>query len=227
MMTSGGQTCFPQYCWDCGQRGSLTSRVQQQSWYTVRPSGYLDFKSPKGVVWRITTSTTSHHYTRRARSMRGRGDAHTQRATSSPRASPVPLQTTPSTPASLCLRSRAIILATKKAKTHDIFGLSHGRTVGNEGSDKRIVSYFVNKVANGSERRTTSLDGEYVVDLKIYHANDVNNTDSREVWRKALLRIKLQTPDDSDEWKLLQKLVTRIDKNFEDEPRFYSDKHVD
>ncbi|XP_049886776.1 uncharacterized protein LOC126381320 [Pectinophora gossypiella] len=115
----------------------------------------------------------------------------------------------------------------KKAKTHDIFELSHGRPVGNEGSDKRIVSYFVNKVANGSERRTTSLDGEYVVDLKIYHANDVNNTDSREVWRKALLRIKLQTPDDSDEWKLLQKLVTRIDKNFEDEPRFYSDKHVD
>lgn len=108
-------------------------------------------------------------------------------------------------------------------KSYDIFGLSHGSGE-NEESEKKTVSYFVNKVANGNERRTASLVGSYVLDLKLYHVNDIQNTESKDVWRKALVRVKVQTQDDTELWKSLQKLVTSIDKNFLDEPQFYSDK---
>lgn len=82
-------------------------------------------------------------------------------------------------------------------------------------------------MANGNERRVACLKGDYVVDLKIYHSGDVTNTDSKELWRKALVRIKLQTSDNEEQWKMMQKLISSIDKVFPDEPQFYSDKiHV-
>lgn len=87
-----------------------------------------------------------------------------------------------------------------------------------------ISSFFVNKVANGNERRTVELDGDYTVDLKVYRTNDIKDVDSMDVWRKALLRIKLQTNEDTNQWKALQRFVHNANDIFYEDPKFYKDQ---
>ncbi|KAH9634332.1 hypothetical protein HF086_011592 [Spodoptera exigua] len=95
----------------------------------------------------------------------------------------------------------------KKATTDsDIFGISQGPEQGAEAGERSsdracLPSLFVYRVANGCERRTARTDGEYYIDCKVYHANDARNTDSLELWKKAIVRIKLQADVDSPQWR--------------------------
>lgn len=85
-----------------------------------------------------------------------------------------------------------------------------------------LSSYFVNKVANGNERRVINTAGDYLIDLKVYQTNDARNTDSQDLWKKALVRIKFQTEDDTPQWRKLQSLVHSIDALCESHPTFIS-----
>lgn len=100
----------------------------------------------------------------------------------------------------------------------DIFGLTHRVT---EDQPKALSSYFVNKVANGNEKRVAQCEGEYLVELKVYRTNDIAAVDPLEAWRKALLRIKLQTREDSELWSALQRLVQKADRIFTEDPKFF------
>lgn len=108
------------------------------------------------------------------------------------------------------------------SSSNDIFGLSRG--VGAQDSEKTISSFFVNRVANGNERRTVEMEGDYIIDLKVYRASDVIGMDSLDAWRKALLRIKLQTREETTQWRCLQRFVKVADEVFEEDPKFYIDK---
>uniref|UniRef100_A0A2A4J901 Uncharacterized protein n=1 Tax=Heliothis virescens TaxID=7102 RepID=A0A2A4J901_HELVI len=115
--------------------------------------------------------------------------------------------------------------SSKKA-TSDIFGISQPRDTGaevGEGSSGQasLSSLFVYRVANGCERRTTHTEGEYYIDCKVYRADDARNTESMELWKKALVRIKLQADIDSPQWKKLQDFVRSADVLFPDKPVFY------
>lgn len=79
-------------------------------------------------------------------------------------------------------------------------------------------------MANGSEQRTANTDGEYYVDCKVYKTSDARDTDSMNLWKKALVRIKFQTDTDTSQWRKLQDFVHSVDKLFEEPPRFYNDK---
>lgn len=89
---------------------------------------------------------------------------------------------------------------------------------------RKPAAYFVNRVANGIERRTANLEGEFLIDLKIYNTSDAHSDDSTDLWKKALLRIKLQIGEGTSHWQLLQKFVRSVDTVFEEEAVFYSDK---
>lgn len=115
----------------------------------------------------------------------------------------------------------------KAASDSDIFGISHDHEAGADvGSSGRacLPSLFVYRVANGCERRTAHTDGEYYIDCKVYRANDARNTDSLELWKKAIVRIKLQTDIDSPQWQKLQEFVKSADVLFPDKPIFYDNK---
>ncbi|KAH9628686.1 hypothetical protein HF086_005833 [Spodoptera exigua] len=115
----------------------------------------------------------------------------------------------------------------KKATTDsDIFGISQGPEQGAEAGERSsdracLPSLFVYRVANGCERRTARTDGEYYIDCKVYHANDARNTDSLELWKKAIVRIKLQADVDSPQWRKLQEFVRSADVLFLEKPMFY------
>lgn len=105
----------------------------------------------------------------------------------------------------------------------DIFGISHSHesdTELNTGSSC-LPSFFVNRVANGCERRTASTDGEYYIDCKVYKASDARLTDSQELWKKALIRVKFQSNVDSPQWRKLQEFVRSADVLFPEQPKFY------
>lgn len=112
----------------------------------------------------------------------------------------------------------------------DVFGISPNNESDaefNEGtSSKRPVlsSFFVNRVANGSERRNANTNGEYYVDCKVYKTSDARDTDSMALWKKALVRIKFQTDTDTSQWRKLQDFVRLADKLFEEHPRLFIDK---
>ncbi|XP_050554908.1 uncharacterized protein LOC118273196 [Spodoptera frugiperda] len=115
----------------------------------------------------------------------------------------------------------------KAASDSDIFGISHDHEAGADvGSSGRacLPSLFVYRVANGCERRTAHTNGEYYIDCKVYRANDARNTDSLELWKKAIVRIKLQTDIDSPQWQKLQEFVKSADVLFPDKPIFYDNK---
>lgn len=107
----------------------------------------------------------------------------------------------------------------------DIFGISkrHDSDVELEevSPGKSLSSYFVNRVANGCERRTASTNGDYYIDCKVYKTDDARTTDSLELWQKAVVRIKFQTNTDSSQWRKLQEFVRSADILFPDKPRFY------
>lgn len=103
----------------------------------------------------------------------------------------------------------------------DVFGLSRGVTDDRE--TKVLSSFFVNRVANGNEKRSAPLEGEYVVDLKVYRTNDIQGVDPIDAWRKALIRVKLQTTEDSEQWRALQRFVHKTDEIFKEDPKFYKD----
>lgn len=104
----------------------------------------------------------------------------------------------------------------------DVFNLSRGDGEPKNTSSSVLSSYFVNRVANGNERRVINTGGDYLIDLKVYQTNDARNTDSQELWKKALVRIKFQTEDDTPQWRKLQSLVHSIDALCEDHPTFIS-----
>ncbi|KAH9637115.1 hypothetical protein HF086_002809 [Spodoptera exigua] len=82
-------------------------------------------------------------------------------------------------------------------------GPEQGAEAGERSSDRACLpSLFVYRVANGCER-AASTDGEYYIDCKVYHANDARNTDSLELWKKAIVRIKFQADVDSPQWRKL------------------------
>ncbi|XP_026737885.1 uncharacterized protein LOC113501078 [Trichoplusia ni] len=113
-------------------------------------------------------------------------------------------------------------IISKKNKT-DIFGLRHERNDECDGSSTPVLStFFVTRLANGNERRTANTSGEYYIDLKVYQTNDARETDSQELWRKALLRLKLQTDGDTIQWRKLQAFVQSADELFMKPPTFYS-----
>lgn len=116
-----------------------------------------------------------------------------------------------------------VVCFSKKTNTEsDIFGVSRGSAAtADDGTSARIQSYFVNRVANGCERRTALTNGTYYIDFKVYKANDVGTTDSLELWKKALVRLKFRTETDSPQWRKLQEFVKSVDMLFPDEPRFF------
>lgn len=79
----------------------------------------------------------------------------------------------------------------------------------------------MNRVADGNERRTTSTVGEYYVDCKVYKTEDARVTDSLELWKKALVRIKFQTEVDSAQWHKLQEFIMSTDALFPEPPTYY------
>ncbi|KAF9409042.1 hypothetical protein HW555_011466 [Spodoptera exigua] len=103
--------------------------------------------------------------------------------------------------------------ASKKTNTDsDIFGISKNRNIPNkEHSLDHLTSFIVNRVASGCERRATTTDGEFYIDCKVYKTEDARLTDSAELWKKALIRMKFQTDVDSLQWRKLQELVTKLD----------------
>ncbi|XP_022829931.1 uncharacterized protein LOC111358842 [Spodoptera litura] len=122
--------------------------------------------------------------------------------------------------------SKSTRTSKKTTSDSDIFGISQGNETGaevGEGSSDRacLSSLFVYRVANGCERRTASTDGEYYIDCKVYRANDARNTDSLELWKKAIVRIKLQADIDSPQWQKLQEFVRSADVLFPNKPMFY------
>lgn len=126
-----------------------------------------------------------------------------------------------------CCRKRKSEISTpstSKSCDNNIFGLNKRGACQDEPNDSRITSTFVLRIANGNERRVAELQGEYVVDLKVYRTSDIKELDSLEAWKKALVRIKLQTSENTDQWRSLQRLINHADEVFEEEPRFYKDK---
>ncbi|KAH9633608.1 hypothetical protein HF086_006121 [Spodoptera exigua] len=113
--------------------------------------------------------------------------------------------------------------ASKKTNTDsDIFGISKNRNIPNkEHSLDHLTSFIVNRVASGCERRATTTDGEFYIDCKVYKTEDARLTDSAELWKKALIRMKFQTDVDSLQWRKLQELVQATDILFPDKPMFY------
>ncbi|KAF9405238.1 hypothetical protein HW555_013941 [Spodoptera exigua] len=111
----------------------------------------------------------------------------------------------------------------KKTNTDsDIFGISKNRNIINkEHSLDHLTSFIVNRVASGCERRATTTDGEFYIECKVYKAEDARLTDSAELWKKALIRMKFQTDVDSLQWRKLQELVQATDILFPDKPMIY------
>ncbi|CAH0625724.1 unnamed protein product [Chrysodeixis includens] len=123
-------------------------------------------------------------------------------------------------------KSKSTRTSKKVTSDSDIFGISRDHETGaqvGEGSSGRacLSSLFVYRVGNGCERRTAHTDGEYYIDCKVYLANDARNTDSLELWKKAIVRIKLQADLDSPQWRKLQEFVRSADVLFPDKPMFY------
>lgn len=114
-------------------------------------------------------------------------------------------------------------LCSSKKDKLDIFGLRHERDDECDGTSAPVLStFFVTRIANGSERRTANTSGQYYIDLKVYQTNDARETDSQELWKKALLRIKFQTEGDTSQWRKLQAFVQSADELFVKPPLFNS-----
>lgn len=115
--------------------------------------------------------------------------------------------------------------APKKA-IYDIFGiLSEDEELPTASPQQGCLSSsLTNKVANGAVRRVADIEGDYFVELRVYHSRDatVRNEDR---WKKALLALKLQIDGDSVEWQHLQQFTKAAKRKFRDaEAKFYSDK---
>lgn len=94
-----------------------------------------------------------------------------------------------------------------------------------ERSSNHMSSFFVNRVANGNERRTANTDGEFYIDCKVYKSSDARDTDPLELWKKALVRLKFQTDTDSPQWQKLQNFVRSVDMLFESQPKVFCEKY--
>ncbi|XP_026746969.1 uncharacterized protein LOC113508212 [Trichoplusia ni] len=114
-------------------------------------------------------------------------------------------------------KSKSARPSKKATSDRDIFGISQSHRL----PSTCLSSLFVYRVANGCERRTARTDGEYYIDCKVYRADDARNTDSLELWKKAIVRIKVQTDIDSPQWRKLQEFVRSADVLFPEKPMFY------
>lgn len=60
--------------------------------------------------------------------------------------------------------------------------------------------------------------------MKVYKTEDVRETDPLDLWRKALLRVKLQTYEGGPHWHSLKDFITAADEIFTDDPQFIPNK---
>lgn len=90
---------------------------------------------------------------------------------------------------------------------------------------RAVPSSFLSRVANGQVRRTITLPGDYVAELKLYRQTDYYETAIEERYKKALVNVKVRTGETSVLWDPLQKFISEADELFdESEPVYYSDK---
>lgn len=121
-------------------------------------------------------------------------------------------------------RLNCLIFYFSKTKIYDVFGLASRKEEGESGKPgaKVLPSYFINRVANGNERRTAVTEGAFYVDLKLYATKDAQDTDSLDLWKKAQVRIKFHTDENSEQWGQLYNFVRSVDSIFKEEPKFFS-----
>lgn len=84
------------------------------------------------------------------------------------------------------------------------------------------TSSFTARVSSGQVRRTTTLDGDYFVDIKVYNTADWVGYKPEERYKKALSYVKIQTDINSPEWEALQRFLGLAFVRFEhSEPVFF------
>lgn len=89
----------------------------------------------------------------------------------------------------------------------------------------KLESVLWSRVASGSLRRQLPLSGEFYVELRVYNTTDAETQKADERWKKALVTLKVQLNDDSEQWAALQSFVQSSSSIFEEvEHTYYSDK---
>lgn len=87
-----------------------------------------------------------------------------------------------------------------------------------------LLSALTRRVVDGVVRRTTNLNGDVFVDLKIYNTRDIVNVEPKDRWERALVSLKYQGEADSPELAHLKKVVKLCKGKFKNEGIFFADK---
>lgn len=107
----------------------------------------------------------------------------------------------------------------------DVFGLfpEESKSFTKSGESDLLESSIVNRIPNGVTKRARSLDGNFFVELKVYHTADIRGELRQDRWKKAVLAVKAQIDDDTDEWQSLQKFIKKLKILFEGvDVKFYT-----
>lgn len=119
-----------------------------------------------------------------------------------------------------------LLFYSKTRPNTDLFGLEDVAVTDRPStSSGDLGSSLLSRVANGKVRRAANLNGDFYVEVKVYHKADIISTVREERWKKAAVALKVQLSKESPQWDTLQSFMRRAHELFDDsEPVFYSDQ---
>lgn len=104
--------------------------------------------------------------------------------------------------------------------------LADSKSSPSAGGEVNVKSTFSSKVTGGQSYRSCDINtGDFYVELRAYHIQDVKQTPSNELYKKAMAAVKLRCQDGSPEWAAAQVFITKAFALFQNaKPRFYKNK---
>ncbi|KAI5646620.1 hypothetical protein NE865_01554 [Phthorimaea operculella] len=94
-------------------------------------------------------------------------------------------------------------------------------------ADDRIRSAYSKRVADGVVRRYTERPGDLLVEVKLYHTNELKGIHPLKRHEKAALALKYQVDRDAPELGPLREFLKRCRTQFREEGIFYADKKTE
>lgn len=81
------------------------------------------------------------------------------------------------------------------------------------------------RVPGGTVRRTAQIDGDLLVELRLYNYNEVRNLSGLARCEKAVVWLRLRGDGDSADFNLLKKFLNKAKEKFTGEGTFFADKN--
>lgn len=88
----------------------------------------------------------------------------------------------------------------------------------------KTTSILTRRVPGGVTRRTAQLDGDLLVELRLYNEKEVQNLSGLDRCERAIVWVRLQGESQSPEFHALKKFIKLTKTKFTEEGTFYKDK---